>query len=251
MGANLKRACLCETDFEGAVFNHTVFGMLNLTEATNVELARHFGPSTIGVDTMVLSKGRIPTSFLRGCGLKPWEILQTTLYDPDLTTVQINDIQYRIFEARTSGPLILGGAFISYSHEEAAFVDKLRSKLTEKGVSVWLDRHDAVAGPLQKQIDRAIGANNVVLLVLSERSIQSDWVEHEMKAARRIEKAEGRDVLCPVALDDAWKKRRYEVEREHITKKNIIDFSKWKTKSFNAQFDKLLKGLKIFYTRDA
>ena len=31
--------------------------------------------------------------------------------------------------------------------------------------------------------------------------------------------------------------------------KYILDFRKWKTKAFGAQFDKLLKGLKIYYEK--
>jgi hypothetical protein len=42
-------------------------------------------------------------------------------------------------------------------------------------------------------------------LTLSEHSLKSDWVEHEVRSARELEKELGRDVLCPVALDDSWK----------------------------------------------
>ena len=61
------------------------------------------------------------------------------------------------------------------------------------------------AGRIETQIDRAIRQNPTVLLVLSENSLNSDWVEHEVRTARGLEKEIGRDVLCPVALDDSWK----------------------------------------------
>ena len=109
-----------------------------------------------------------------------------------------------------------------------------------------------LAGDLQKQIGRAIRLNDVVLLVLSESSVESDWVEHELEQARRKEKEEGRDVLCPVALDDAWKaKVDGDVLWRQLKKKNILDFSQWKTKAFEKPFAKLLKGLKINYPRPA
>ena len=85
-------------------------------------------------------------------------------------------------------------------------------------MSVWLDRHDLVAGPLQKQIDRAVRLNDVVLLVLSKASIESDWVEHEVKTARKIERETKRDVLCPVSLDEAWKDKVTDVLWEHLEK---------------------------------
>ena len=54
-------------------------------------------------------------------------------------------------------------------------------------------------------------------------------------------------MLCPVALDDAWKAKMNDVLWRQVKKKHVLDFSKWKTKAFNAQFEKLLKGLKIYY----
>lgn len=59
-------------------------------------------------------------------------------------------------------------------------------------------------------------------------------------------------VLCPVALDDSWKTKLEDTAADRklwrrLTQKNILDFSKWKTKALNTQFDKLLRGLKIWY----
>ena len=38
--------------------------------------------------------------------------------------------------------------------------------------------------------------------------------------------------------DSLWRK---------VKKKSVLDFSKWKTKAFEAEFAKLLKGLKVYY----
>ena len=103
-----------------------------------------------------------------------------------------------------------------------------------------------VAGDLDKQVMRAIRLQDVVLLVLSESSINSDWVEHELETARKKEMEEERDVLCPVALDDSWRNRMDDVLWRQLKKKNIIDFSKWKTKAFDGQFQKIIKGIKIY-----
>ena len=76
--------------------------------------------------------------------------------------------------------MIFNAWSVDSSHEDddnradAGFVDKMRSKPIKKDVSAWLDRHDLVAGPLQKQFDRPVRLNNVVLLVLSKASIESD-----------------------------------------------------------------------------
>ena len=105
------------------------------------------------------------------------------------------------------------------------------------------------AGRLETQIDRAIRFNPTVLLVLSEHSVESDWVEWEVRKARELEKELKRDVLCPVALDAAWKSCPWPGRlRAQIEEYNILDFSAWRdAASFERQFGKLLDGLKLFY----
>ena len=84
-------------------------------------------------------------------------------------------------------------------------------------------------------------------LVLSKNSVHSNWVDYELKKALQKEVDEGREVLCPVTLDDAWHARTREGHWREVREKNVLDFAKWKTKAFEAQFAKLLKGLKFYY----
>jgi hypothetical protein len=102
---------------------------------------------------------------------------------------------------------------------------------------------------VERQIDRAIRLNPTVLLVLSSHSVQSDWVEHEARLARKLEKETKRDVLCPVALDDSWKHCAWpERLREQILEYNILNFSDWNNEySFRQMFNRLLDGLDLFY----
>lgn len=249
--ADVTKANLRGANLREAVLGCTIFGNLDLSVAKELESTRHEGPSTVGVDTLALSQGKIPAEFLRGCGFTSSQILDAKLYDPALTAVQIRDLQFRVFDERTRGPPYIGGVFISYSRADAKFVDKMYQRLGAEGIPTWLDRHDMVAGPLQKQVSRAIRINDVVLLVLSKSSINSDWVENELDMARRKEKDEVRDVLCPVALDDAWKSKVFGSEADDralwrtLTHKNILDFSAGT--SFDGQFNKLLRGMKIYY----
>jgi hypothetical protein len=64
-----------------------------------------------------------------------------------------------------------------------------------------------------------------------------------------LEKELKRDVLCPVALDDAWKDCKWPARlREQIMEYNILDFSKWKDEEeFEKMFRKLIDGLDLFY----
>jgi hypothetical protein len=119
----------------------------------------------------------------------------------------------------------------------------------EKGIRFWRDVHHATSGRLEKQIDRAIRLNPTVLLVLSTHSVQSDWVEHEARLACQLEKELGRDIICPVALDDSWKMCHWPARlREQIMEYNILDFSKWEDEAFfGRMFTKLIDGLDLFY----
>ena len=203
------------------------------------------------MDTIRNSKGRIPTEFLRGCGWSDWEIEEAKLYSRDLSNDEVYKILYRMYDLRATQALQISPLFISYSHGDGSFVDKLESHLNNKGVRFWRDIHDMKAGRIEKQIDRAIHQNPTVLLVFSKHSMSSDWVEHEVRTARGLEKKMGRDVLCPVALDESWKssswaKRVMEQEKEY----NIFDFSAWEDDSkFDGMFRKLIDGLELFYKR--
>lgn len=247
--ANLSGANLGEANLEGSVCQQSVFGDVDLSSVRGLEAVKHKGPSTVGTDTLYKSQGKIPNVFLRGCGLSPWETEIACLHDPRLSCRDVEELLVtKVFQARSAGPLFIGGVFISYSRADARFVDKIHDSLYHRGASVWLDRQDAVAGPLKEQVGRAIRLNDVVLLVLSENSVDSDWVENELEMARKKEKDEKRDVLCPVALDDSWKgKIEGDPLWRQLQKKLVLDFSGWKTKKFGPQFEKLVKGLKIYY----
>jgi hypothetical protein len=91
--------------------------------------------------------------------------------------------------------------------------------------------------------------NPTVLLILSSHSVESDWVQHEARLARKLELEIKRDVLCPLAIDDSWKDCHWpERLREQIMEYNILDFSDWKDKeTFRRMFSRLINGLNLFY----
>lgn len=66
---NLTRADLAGSDLSGAVCGSTIFAENDLSRIRGLELVRHLSPSIVSVETIYRSHGRIPESFLRGCGL--------------------------------------------------------------------------------------------------------------------------------------------------------------------------------------
>lgn len=247
--AHIEKAKTNNAIFEDAEFGYNTLVDLGLDLAIGIETIEHIGPSTVGTDTLKRSQGKLPESFLRGCGLSPWEIEIARLYNPDLSPLDIDEIlATKIFQKRIEGPLYIGGVFISYSHADSDFVDKLYEKHQDAGVSVWLDKHDILAGNIEKQVMRQIRIKDIVLLVLSENSINSDWVETELEEAREKEKKEKRDVLCPIAIDASWKDKGGILWRKLKRDKVILDFSDWLTEQeFKKQFDRLIKGYQLNY----
>lgn len=248
-GANLNQAGLSRADLSNSKIGATSFGNVELSSCLGLETIEHSSPSHISTNTIEQSKGQIPIKFLRGCGLSDWEIESAKLYNPELSNQEISDLQYKIYDLRATRSIQVSPLFISYSHADSSFVDELEKKLTEKSIRYWRDIHDMKSGRLEKQVDRALRLNPTVLVVLSEHSIKSDWVEHEVNTAREIEKELNRDCLCPVALDDSWKSSPWDQRlMRQIKKYNILDFSNWQDKAtFGTTFKKLVDGLQLFY----
>ncbi len=62
----------------------------------------------------------------------------------------------------------MADAFLSYSHLDAPFVDKLAKALSDAGVTVWVDRNDIpAAAPWKRVADRGVNAADNFVIVLS------------------------------------------------------------------------------------
>ena len=232
--ANLNGAVLGETDFTKAILKWTVLADVDLSTAKGLETVRHSGPSTIGVDTIYWSKGEIPDVFLRGAGLL------------DEFIAYIGSLVGR--------PIQFYSCFISYSTLDQDFAERLHADLQAKGVRCWFAPHDVKAGEkLHEQIDQAIRLHDKLLLILSEHSMNSEWVKTEIFNAREREVAEKKRKLFPVRLVRYetlydWKcfdaKTGKDLARE-IAEYFIPDFANWKDHdSYQNGFERLLKDLK-------
>ena len=261
-GANLIDADLYYpelrgADLSGAVLSGAVLADVDLRQVKGLESVRHHSPSTIGTDTLERSHGQIPRGFLKGCGLSDWQIEAARLFDPELDVDQRTAIMYEMERVRSEQAFHVFRVFISYTREDTPFVEALEQLFDEKGVRYWRDVHDMKAGRLERQIDRAIDLNPLVLLVLSERSVESDWVEWEASRARALEKqyrkaGNPRDVLCPVVLDDAWKSCDWHPGlRQRIEAYNVLDFLQWQDEEEMAQaFARLYDGVILNYRQE-
>ncbi|PYS52390.1 MAG: hypothetical protein DMF68_01875 [Acidobacteria bacterium] len=79
--------------------------------------------------------------------------------------------------------------FISYSHKDEEFAKKLYARMRGAGLRVWYAPEEIKGGQkLHKQIFNAIQVHDKLLLVLSEHSLQSEWVMTEIRRTRKAER---------------------------------------------------------------
>jgi uncharacterized protein YjbI with pentapeptide repeats len=77
-GANLSHAKLGGADLAEAVFGVTILADIDLSEASGLETAEHKSFSSVGLDTLYKSQGRIPDQFLRAAGV-PEDVIKHLL----------------------------------------------------------------------------------------------------------------------------------------------------------------------------
>jgi hypothetical protein len=244
--ANLRDANLADTvfsqcsledvDFSGAILMNTSFDDVDLRGAKGLETIRHAGPSTVGIDTIYRSGGKIPESFLRGTGV-PEEFIR---FIPSLIGAQ-EGIQFY-------------SCFISYSHRDEEFAQRLHARMRAANLRVWYAPEDMKGGrKIHEQIETAIHVQDKLLLVLSEASMASEWVATEIYHARQREKREKRQILFPIRLCpfneiEKWKAFDADTGKDmarEVREYLIPDFSGWKDHDkFEAAFAKLLRDLK-------
>jgi TIR domain len=118
--------------------------------------------------------------------------------------------------------------FISYSSKDDEFANRIHADLQNKGVRCWFAPHDLpIGGKILDEIDAAIRVREKIVLILSEHSINSGWVEDEVTAGFEEERSRGQIVLFPVRLDEAVMNTN-EAWAAKLRARNIGDFRKWK-----------------------
>jgi hypothetical protein len=233
-GANLSSAHLGGADLTESRFGRTAISDVDLSEAKGLEAVTHVYPSSIGIDTIYKSRGKIPEAFLRGAGV------------PDNLIA---------FLPSLLGPGIeFYSCFISYSHQDEEFCKRLHSRMQAEHLRVWFAPEDMPGGKkLHEEIETQIRVFDKLLLVLSEASLKSAWVMTELRKARKAERDTGKRKLFPIRLATMEAIRAWECfDAEEGTdlavevgQYFIPDFSDWKSHDpFEAAFARLLKDLK-------
>lgn len=264
--ANLSHASLNAAELDGAKLNYATFNSTDLRGAnlTNAFIARtgfagvdlrnvvgledivHGGPSEINFSTIQLSEGEIPEVFLRGCGFRNWEIEVTKLFQPGLTRAEITDLTYKIIDIRSDPMIQFYSAFISYSSKDENFAKRIYSDLQRSGVRCWFAPEDMKIGDrIRHRIDDSIRLHDKLLLVLSETSLASPWIEQEVETALAKEREQGGEVLFPIRLDNMVMKINKGWPSLIKNTRHIGDFSQWQNPSeYKKSFTRLIDDLR-------
>jgi hypothetical protein len=144
--------------------------------------------------------------------------------------------------------------FLSYSQKDETFAARLVARLRSEGVRVWFAAEDLNPGQkIHEEVEKAIENFDRLVVVLSENSMRSSWVQSEVRKARSREVQDERRVLFPISLvpfDTLKKWKLFDADagqdlaveiREYL----IPDFSAWRDSGvFEKQVKALLKGLR-------
>jgi uncharacterized protein YjbI with pentapeptide repeats len=234
-GANLFRAILDETNLEGADFSetevgYTKFSNLDLSAVKGLHTLKHFGPSSIGIDTICISQRKIPGEFLRRAGV-PEKLV-------DYVQGENNAFRFQ-------------SCFISYSLKDQAFAEKIGGDLESNGVQCWFAPEKLNCGErIYAQLDQK-KHHYRVLLVISEHSIAGRWIAAELQRARQCEGRVNRRCVFPVwlvSLDTISQWEQVNGGSEIIgglRQYSIQDFSEWENHdSYQSSLEILLKELR-------
>ena len=212
--ANLSNTTLTDTNLSGADLSNvylwnTIFGEIDLRLVKGLEKVEHGGPSTIGINTLIRSQGDIPAAFLRGTGATE-EIIE---YAKSLTR--------RAIEYYT--------CFISYSSLDEDLAERLYNDLQGKGVRCWFAPHSMRPGDfIRRTIDESIRLYDKLMLLLSQHSVESDWVGFEVEAAMEKERKRNLKVLYPIRIDDTVFTTDQVWTKDIRRRRHIGDFTNWK-----------------------
>jgi WD40 repeat protein len=90
--------------------------------------------------------------------------------------------------------------FLSYSHDDREYADRLERFLVDGGLNVWRDDRIRYGSQWLDEIERQLGACDAMVLVMSEAARQSTWVKEERTFA-----SDKKIPIFPLLLDgEPW-----------------------------------------------
>lgn len=225
-GVVFKRLIVKDARFSNTSMGWSTFSDVDFSTAKDIETIRHDGPSSIGIESLYLLEGDFPSNFFHQAGI-PNSIIKTML------SLSVDNFDYY-------------SCFISYSQNDIKFAQKLYKDLQKEGVRCWFAPENIKIGEkIRQSIEQGIRSHQKLLLVLSEDSISSDWVEKEVETAFERERIHKNTVLFPIRLDSAVMDTNRAWAADIRRTRHIGNFVEWEiSKKYKKAFIRLLRDLR-------
>jgi|GEM_PF-13566 len=152
-----------------------------------------------------------------------------------------------VFELKSNREKSVVSCFLSHSTKDKQFADKFYDDLRRNGVRCWYAPEDMRVGDkIRSRIDESIRVHNKLLLVLSENSVISQWVEQEVETALRMEREQMRRILFPIRLDESVMNINDGWPALIRNTRHIGDFREWKNhNSYQNALNRFLRDLTV------
>lgn len=209
--ATLNNVVLAGARFAGAVVGYTVFQNCDLGVAEGLDQVRHDAPSTLGVDSLLRSGGRIPDAFLQGIGAAD-----------TIATFQ---------RSLVNAPSVPGDCLISCLAGDLPFAQSLQADLRDQGIRCWIFADNTRGNPLvdrkstsdQEEVERWKRLYDKLVVVCSQAGLESEVVRNDITEAQALQTSRGQWLVYLVAPDATIMQPRARVARELSDQHVVFD----------------------------
>ena len=93
--------------------------------------------------------------------------------------------------------------FLSYAQADKDIADRVADALRRAGLRVWFDAWELAQGDsIADRIDQAVRSSDLLVVLLSPRSVESKWVQTELSAALARELKDRAITVIPALIED-------------------------------------------------
>ena len=239
-GADFFEAVLHNSDltgarFGGSIMGYTVFQDCDLSSVEGLDQVRHDAPSTIGIDTLYRSSGKIDEQFLLGAGT-PGSLVDF------LRTLQGVEVTQE-------------SCFISCAAGDLSFAQTLQQDLRAQDIRCWLFPETARGNPLvdrhstsdQEEVERGVRAYDKLVVVCSQAALDSETIRNDIEGAKERQQSQDKWVLFLAAPDDSVVQPRSRGLARNLSAEHVVFDLRDRDASsgvYQEQLARLVAGLK-------
>ncbi len=223
-GARVTKAGLDSTVLYKTVLGVTLFANCDLSTVIGLEFVDHAGPTTIALDTLARSGGRIPRTFLEGAGVA----------EP-LIGMQ---------DAMNGGPRTYPTVLLIGSKEDEGLASRLRAGLAQAKIPSWTiaaDDEDAIQSGAVS-LDQVVYYDRLVLLC-TRSSLENPLTSRYFAELVRSHGRSSTDSMITLGADGLFYQREDRL-CNRLRRGLVMDFRGWEEDTaYGPAFESLVQTL--------